>query len=190
MNLDMNQLSNARPVWQRPARFTLAEFGRMLDSGAFEDMRVELVEGELIRMSPANSEHGRVHSLLHRRLAAVLERAGIETAIDLAVVVDGDSVLGPDIAALAPDAERQGMVSAAHVLLAVEVADSSIGRDLGEKQAAYASAAVPHYWVVDVSGRVTHAMSEPSGDGYGRRDVVPFGQLLAVPGTDEAIRLD
>jgi Uma2 family endonuclease len=186
----MNQPATFAETWQRPARFSVAEYGRMLDAGAFQDMRVELVEGELVRMSPAHSAHGRLHSRLHARLAAVLEKAGISCAIDLASVAGPDTVLGPDIAALAPGAAESGMVDASDILLAVEIADSSLGRDLGEKQRAYARAGVPHYWVVDVEAGVTHAMSSAAENGYRERVVIPFAQPLPVPGTKEAIRLD
>lgn len=186
----MNQPAAFAESWQRPARFSLAEYDRMLAAGVFADMRVELVDGELVRMSPAHSAHGRTHVALLEQLLPVLKRAGLKSAIDLASVAGPSTVLAPDFAVLTPDAEQKGMVQARHILLAIEVADSSLGRDLGEKQRAYARAGVPHYWVVDVDAQVTHAMSGPAAQGYQTRVVIPFVQPLAVPGTDEAIRLD
>ncbi|WP_230842451.1 Uma2 family endonuclease [Gloeobacter morelensis] len=51
------------------------------------------------------------------------------------------------------------------LLLVVEVADSSLGFDLGAKAAAYARAGVPTYWVLDVQGRALHVHEEASSDG-------------------------
>jgi Uma2 family endonuclease len=47
------------------------------------------------------------------------------------------------------------------VALLVEVADSSLAYDLGEKKAAYARAGIPEYWVVDLRHDVVVVCREP-----------------------------
>ncbi len=51
----MNQLARLSPDTR--ARFTTAEFLRMVESGAFEGMKVELIDGELERMNPPMGGH-------------------------------------------------------------------------------------------------------------------------------------
>ena len=66
----------------------------------------------------------------------------------------------------------------ADVLLIIEVADSSLSRDLDEKSLAYAQAGVPELWVVDIRGRRIHRLTRPSPEGY---------QEQTIAGEDEII---
>ena len=56
--------------------------------------------------------------------------------------------------------------TAADVLLVIEVADSSLARDLGPKSLAYAQAGVPELWVVDLPHRQLHRLTQTSPEGY------------------------
>ena len=62
--------------------------------------------------------------------------------------------------------------------MAIEVAVSSLGDDLGDKATLYAGHGVPEYWVVDVEARVVHRHSEPGANGYLQRTVVRFGERI------------
>ena len=48
----------------------------------------------------------------------------------------------------------------------VEVADSSLRYDLGEKAMLYSQAGISDYWVVDIGGQVVHQHRNPTVDGY------------------------
>jgi Uma2 family endonuclease len=85
-------------------------------------------------------------------------------------VVLGDySAPQPDIAVVryAEDFHARAHPGANDVLLAVEVADSTVKKDLARKARLYAEFAVPEYWVVDLSSDrvVVHTM--PGARGYG-----------------------
>lgn len=169
--------------------FTVRDFLRMRDCGAFDDMWVELVGGRLIRMTPPHLTHGKMIARLMLRLGAVVadpERLSGEVATR----IDDLTLLGPDLALLAGELAEGGAIEATDLLLAIEVADSSLSRDLGQKQRHYARAGVPHYWVLDVNARITHVFAAPGEEGYGEHIEVPFGEPLAVPGTDKTITLD
>lgn len=169
-------------------KFSAREFATMLDLGAFEDMRVELVEGEFEKMAPAGGDHGTANFSIALKLHQALGQAGATIATDLAVQIDANTVRGLDIAVGAKPF-RKGIAIGEDVLLAVEIAETTLSRDLGSKAAHYARAGIPHYWVVDLNARVVHVMSNPSVDGYAQRSVVRFGEPLAVPGTSETITL-
>ena len=168
------------------ARFTTAEFLRMIEAGAFEDWKVELVGGELDRMPLPGNEHAR-RQMRVVRLARVapeaLLRAG--TGIDLG----NDTVLGCDAAILRLPVEGVGnrMLRPDEVLLAIEIAETSRERDLGLKRVRYAAAGIAHYWVVDGERGVVHVHSEPVAGDYAEIATVRFGQPLRVPGTDATI---
>lgn len=171
-----------------PAGFTAIEFLRMASLGAFDDMRVELSHGEILRMSPSYSPHSGMHGQLVGKLfAAVADPAMLH--VDPLIRITDDTVRGPDAALLAATAGSD-IVDAADVRLAVEIADTSLAQDLGTKSREYASSGIPVYWVIDVNACVVHVMREPQGDSYTSRDVVRFGEPLAVPGSDATIMLE
>lgn len=157
----------------------------MLDLGSFEDMRVELAGGVIEKMAPAHGEHARHNFELGLKLVDALGRGAV-IATDLALVVDSETVRGVDIA-VAHAQFSDGPAHGADILLAIEIAETTLSRDLGAKAADYARAGIETYWVVDLVGHVVHVMTEPSDGGFAKREVVRFGENLAVPGSDAII---
>jgi Uma2 family endonuclease len=180
----VNQL--ARPVADHRARFTAAEFRHMALLGAFDDMKVELIDGELERMNPPMGGHATRQAMIIAQLWPVVgERLVGEVGIDLG----NDSVVGCDAAVLHRPMAEQRMLEPAEVLLVIEVAETTIGRDLGLKRHKYAAAGIANYWVIDGAAAVVHVHSSPLDGEYEDVAVVQFNEPLAVPGTDAAIRL-
>lgn len=170
------------------ARFTTAEFLRMIETDAFEDWKVELVNGELLRTPPPGNDHSRrVVDVVAELLGVVPKRlVHAETGIDL----DDDTVVGCDAALLREDKRGRGMMRADNVVLVVEVAETSLDYDTGLKRRKYAGASIGHYWVVDGPRGVVHVYAEPVDGDYVDIHTVRFGQPLAVPGTDATITFE
>ena len=183
----MNMMASLA-VPARRARFTTSEFLHMVASDAFGDMKVELIEGELDRMPPPGTTHGRHQmAVIARLLRTVPERLLFaEVGIDLG----GDTIVACDAAVLKEPFDGQGMIPADQVVLVVEVAVSSGDRDLGLKRRLYAAAGIPIYWVIDADRRVVHVFDRVEGGDYLGLALVRFGEPLAVPETDEAIVLE
>jgi Uma2 family endonuclease len=163
------------------ARFSDAEFEKMIGSDAFGDVRVELREGVLRRMSPQHLPHARIKVDLLRELDGAI--AAAELALEVVVEVsvgfgDGFTPL-PDLAVWRPS-DAATTLPGDRVVLIVEVADTTLSDDLGAKLLSYARAGVPEYWVADVAGRVVHQCWAPGAEGFSGRRVVPFGQNLAA----------
>lgn len=173
---------------QEKARFTTAEFLRMGESGAFDDMKVELVEGELVRMNPPLTAHAARQMQIGIRLSRLLPEARImgEIGVDLG----NDTVLGCDVAVLREPAEGNRLLIADAFLLVIEVAETSVARDTTMKRFAYARGGIPHYWVVDGARSVVHIYASPVEGDYTRFHSVGFGEPVAVPDTDGTITID
>ena len=186
----MNQQVHLRvpPADYAANAFTAADFLQMTELGAFEDMRAELVAGVIEKIGPAHGEHGQQNARVVVNLAIALGK-NAPIATDLAVIIDSDTVRGVDIA-LARTAFPKGPSKGSDLLLAVEIADSTLSRDLGAMAADYARSGVPTYWVVDLSGHAVHVMTEASETRYARREIVRFGEPLAVPGSDKTIVIE
>jgi Uma2 family endonuclease len=163
-----------------PARFSADEFLRMVDLGAFDEMKVELDDGEIVRMNPPYAPHGTAVAEVIVALATRIEGSGLRLSGEAGVVLADDTVFAFD-AALVRGEVPEGRYRPDQLRLVVEVSDTSLDRDLGRKLREYARADVPLYWVVDVNARVTHVMSAPGENGFAVRDVVRFGESLELP---------
>lgn len=165
----------------RVARFSDEEFEKMIGSNAFGDVRVELREGALHRMSPQHLPHARIKGDLLRELDLAIARTerALEVVVEVSVGFGGGFTPLPDIVVWKPS-DAATVVPGARVALIAEVADTTLSDDLGAKLVSYARAGVPEYWVADVAGRVIHQCWAPGAEGYGGRRVIPFGQDVAA----------
>ncbi|KPF73288.1 hypothetical protein IP88_09470 [alpha proteobacterium AAP81b] len=172
------------------ARFTSAEFLALVDSGAFADMKLELVRGELERMNTPGTTHGFLQARITLLIGvALIERPEYIVYGEVGIDLGNDTVRGCDaaIATVLPTEGRR--LRPDEVLLVVEIADETLSRDLGAKAADYAAAGIPEYWVIDARGNAVTVMTDPRADGYAARHIVRFGEPLAVPGTGATITL-
>jgi len=145
--------------------FTVDEIIAMQDAGIIsEEENFELIEGEIVPMGPKYSAHERIKS----KMVMALSRAcppslivGIETSIFLSA----NTFVEPDIS-LYPERLRSQEVRGPDVLLAIEVAASSLAYDLDLKAKLYARHGLQEYWVVDANERVAFVHHGPSETGW------------------------
>jgi Uma2 family endonuclease len=139
------------------------EYDQLVLAGAFEDERIELLDGALVATSPEGTEHAWIIQLLNRLLARGLpQHLALRVAAPWAA---GDrSEPEPDIAVIPAGDYRRDHPGEA--VLVIEVSRSSLVKDLGLKARIYAAAGVPEYWVIDVESSAVHRHTEPSPEGY------------------------
>jgi Uma2 family endonuclease len=151
-------------------RLTADEYHLMVESGGFnEDTRVELIDGLLVDMSPKTREHENVIAWLGEWLFDRVDRARFQVRVTAALSL-GDSEPEPDLIVIDRGVHRP--YHPATAALVIEVAVSSLRRDLSVKPRLYARAGVPVYWVIDLDGGRAVVHSEPAGDAYERVEVV------------------
>lgn len=168
-------------------RLTVDEYHAMGEAGIFhEDDRVELIDGQIIIMSPINDPHVacviRLDKLLHRRILQHLETE-LFVSVQNPVRLGAHDMPEPDlvITTAASRAPR-----AADVLLLIEVADSSLTYDRDVKLPRYAAAGIPEVWIVDLRAEQIEVYREPFGEQYrvrvlaGRDDTVDVAALPDV----------
>ena len=170
--LDADQLS---PERVRPLR--RSEYERLVEAGAFEDERVELLRGVLVEMSPQGGPHAGVSARIANLLILALGE-GVEVRTHSPFAAGEDSMPEPDVMVV-PSGSMNEHPSRA--LLLVEVAHSSLRKDRGIKAALYAEAQVPEYWIVDLDGRTVEVHTRPVDAAY---------QSLAHVGEDGVLRSD
>ena len=158
-------------------RFSLDEYHQLIESGGLdEDMRVELIDGLIVEMSPKSPKHENVLAWLAERLFDVVDRARYQVRVASALTLER-SEPEPDLMVVARDVPAPYHPSTA--TLVVEVSVSSLRRDLVRKHELYARAGVPEYWVVDVDGRRVVVHEQPHEGAYEKVTEVRAGEALA-----------
>jgi Uma2 family endonuclease len=160
-------------------RISPGEYRRLIEAGVFdEDARIELIDGLLVDMSPKTRAHENAVAWLNRHLVLNIDRERYEVRVGAPLTID-TSEPEPDLAVIPHSAPRPHHPATA--ALVVEVAVSSLTRDLVDKPPIYAEASVPVYWAVDLDGQraVTHIL--PLDGRYTHVDVVDRGSELVVP---------
>lgn len=162
-------------------RFTTAEYDRLGEVGVLgEDDHVELIEGEIIQMSPI----GRSHASRVDRLNRVFNRGVGDAAI---VRIQNPIVLGdhsepePDLTLLRP---RPDFYASEHptpeeILLVIEVADSSIEYDRQIKAPLYARNRIQELWLLDLGRNHLVVYRDPTGEGYATTRVLRRGEVIS-----------
>jgi Uma2 family endonuclease len=173
--------------------FTVHDYHRMVDAGILsEDDRVELIHGEILRMSPIGPRH---NAAILRATQTLVRLVGDRAIVGVqgSVRLDEYDEPQPDVYLLKPkdDFYASGHPGPSDILLMIEMADSSLEYDTDVKMRLYAETGVPEYWVADIRNDGVIAYSEPRENGYSttrhfRRGDVVAPQLLA----DCPIRVD
>lgn len=147
-------------------RFSVADVMRMVEVGLIgEDERLEVLDGEIVPMSPKGSRHEDVKVAIAEFWGA-RRPAGMTIASETGLILNDTTYLEPDFIVF-PRTVRRSDVKGPDLLLAVEVADSSFDYDLRRKSGIYASFGVREFWVVDAARREVHVHVDPRADGYG-----------------------
>jgi Uma2 family endonuclease len=119
----------------------------------------ELIDGSLVFVSPQRIFHTFAIDLLVNGLRRT-SPPDLRVRREMTVVLDRRNGHEPDICVLRADAvksRRQTRFEAADVLLAVEVVSpDSEARDRDTKPLKYATAGIPHFWLVEMAGERDH----------------------------------
>jgi Uma2 family endonuclease len=163
--------------------FNVDEYYKMAEVGLLSrDDRVELIDGEIIEMSPIGSTHGgtvkRSSAFLNRKLG----HAAIVSVQD-PIRLNDFSEPQPDIALLKP---RKDFYSNSHpapedVLVVIEVADTSVAYDRNVKLPLYARAGIPEAWLMVLQKEVIEVHSQPKSGKYQKVQRLKRGKTLTSP---------
>jgi len=161
--------------------FTIDDCYRMADAGILRpDERVELIRGEILKMSPIGTRHC---AAVDGATRAMVRLAGDKAIVRVQGTIELDQFCAPepDLALVRPkdDFYVHKHPGASDILLIIEVADSSLEYDTTVKAGLYAILGVHEYWVADLQNNRLLAYSDPMKDSY--RTIREFhrGDLLA-----------
>jgi Uma2 family endonuclease len=173
-------------------RFTVDDYYRMVGAGILREKdRVELIEGEVVTMSPIGPPHSAYVDRANHALTMRLGDGAI-TRVQAPVRLNEHTEPQPDVSILRPKADfyASGHPGPADVLLIIEVADSSLDYDRRVKARIYAECGIREYWVVDVIGESLWRYTDAHEGAYHRIRSYRRGQALTpelLPGVVIAV---
>ncbi|MBL8579322.1 MAG: Uma2 family endonuclease [Mesorhizobium sp.] len=152
--------------------WTVAEIEAMVEAGIIDgDERFELIGGEVVPMSPKGARHELVKIELNRNLQQTLA-LDLSIAPETTLRLDEKSFVEPDFCVF-PRSIAPGDMRGYDVLLAIEIADTSLRYDLGRKIGTYAAYGIAEVWVINALTLVTRVHRQLGPEGY--RDIAEFG---------------
>lgn len=163
-------------------RLTLAEYDRMIAQGVFDetrDRRIELICGELRETCPPGPAHEDVIDVLNRWSVLNTSPDEIRVRIQNSIgIPELDSAPQPDVAWVREKSYRRGRPLPKDVLLLIEVSDSTLADDRGEKAGLYASAGIRDYWIVNIPEQCVEVFRNPRRGRYHQATRYTAGQTV------------
>ncbi len=163
--------------------FSVQEYEQMISARVLsEDERLELIEGEIIKMSPIGSVHVFVVNRLNGLLAAQVQNQAIVSVQNPIRFTRSEPQ--PDIAvlSLAAGLHPQVLPDADEVLLLIEVADTSAKLDQTVKIPLYGREGISECWLVNVIDGVVEVYRGPGAGGYQSKETFGSGDILIPVG--------
>jgi len=167
-------------------KFDSQQYHQMAEVGIFEHIqapRIELINGEIIQMSPI----GRKHCACLAKLNQLMVRGFVDRFIiwgQSSIKLDDGSEPQPDLALLRCRADfyDERLPTAADILLIIEVADSSINYDREVKIPLYAEFGISEAWLVDVNKSILTKFTQPSLSGYRTVQILDLADSIEFSG--------
>jgi len=161
-------------------RFDVSDYYRMADAGILrENDRVELIDGEIIQMSPIGSRHAARVTLAEEALRRHLGEAVI-VRVQNPVRLDDYSEPEPDIAVVIRRLDRyaQAHPGPRDILLILEISDTSSAFDRQVKAPMYARAGITELWLELISEECIEIHTEPVNGAYNKVRQARRGESL------------
>lgn len=162
-------------------KFTVGQYHQMIETGILTDRdRVELLQGEIISMSPVGRQHAACVDRLNELFVLALASRAI-VRVQSPICLSNDSEPQPDITILQrrPDFYRESHPQAQDILALLEVSDTTVEFDRTVKVPLYAADNISEVWVVDLNAEAVHVYHGPSPTGYQQVQTLHRGKSLA-----------
>jgi len=170
-------------------KWTVAEYHHLINTGILVNRQTELLHGEIVEMSPGSPIHTQITETTVEYLRFLLK--GLAYIREAHPITFSNSEPQPDIAIvrLPRNNYRQRHPYPEDIFWLIEVANTTLAYDLGEKKQAYAQAGILEYWVVDVENQQIYVFRHPQTDNYQSEVIFRQGKInpLVFPDISVAV---
>lgn len=170
---EVNTMGND-PQSDKPG-ISVSDYYQMWRTGMLtENVRIELIDGKIIYMTPSGGRHSWVIRKLTKQLVIGCKDLA-DVSVQLPVRLDTFNEPEPDLALLKPGLalEEPDAPGPQDVLLVIEVSNTTLQRDQTEKHKLYARANIPVYWIFNLIDNQVEVYSSPKGDQYQSKSIIP-----------------
>ena len=174
----MSSVATSPQIEPCPYRFSVEEFHKLWEVGIFQrEDRVELLDGEIIVMSPIGIRHVQAVNWINECLVEQARRRYLVSPGN-PVWLHEYSEPQPDMMLVPRVRKLERHPRPEDVFLLVEVSDTSLAYDRERKLAAYAKAGVREYWIVNLQQDVVEVFRQPADGKYHVEITFTVGQTL------------
>jgi Uma2 family endonuclease len=163
-----------------PRRFNVTEYYQMAEAGILTpDDRVELIEGEVIKMSPIGIKHAACVKRLNGILQSRFGPKGV--CIQSPIRLNDYSEPEPDVALVRArdDYYETRHPTAADTLLIIEVADTTVLTDRNIKVPLYARSEVREVWLINLPAQCIEMFWNPQAGNYQQSREFKCGDIIS-----------
>jgi Uma2 family endonuclease len=166
------------------AKWSLQDYHQMIETGILDERKVELVRGEIIEMSPEGAPHSSYCSEIGEYLRRILgDRVKVREAHP--ITLPNTSEPEPDLAIVRTSSTlyRDRNPYPEDIFWLIEIANSTLAKDLGIKKDLYADAGIAEYWVINLQASVLVVFRDLTTEGYRSTTSFTSGTIspLALP---------
>ena len=138
----------------------------MIAAGVFHpEARLELVQGEIVEITPQGSRHSTAVRLLENALRQICG-PDVEIRGQMPLALGDDSEPEPDVAVVPGTLWDYRDAHPTTALLVVEAGEASLKLDREHKKALYAQHGIQEYWIPNLPGRLLEVYRDPVGEDY------------------------
>ena len=168
------------------AKWSIADYHKMIAAGILCDRRIQLIDGELIEMSPEGVAHAAYGGSIVDYLRQVMNGdAWIREAHPITLSNSPHSRASepePDIAIVKLPKSKyfQSHPTPSDIYWLVEISDTTLTYDLTKKQEIYAAAGIPEYWIVDIKDKKLIVFTQPQDSRYLTKSELTTGTVYPL----------
>jgi len=167
-------------------KWTLDRYHQAVEAGVFDGVPVELLDGELIEMSPEGIPHAGLSSDAADYLRELLG-GRVKVRESKPITLPNRSEPEPDIAIVKPLANVYKTERHPHIediFWVIEYSNSSLDKDLKLKSKVYAEAGIREYWVINLKTRALIVFRNPLNGEYQLQQTLTTGTLSPLSFSD------
>ncbi len=161
-------------------KWSVDDYHQMIEMGLLEGKPVELLDEEIIEMSPEGVSHRFTNHTVVKYLRSLL--TGLAEVFEAHPITLDNSEPEPDItvARLPETIYAQHHPYAEDIYWLVEIADKTLIKDLEEKSVIYARNGIPEYWVIDLSNKKLWIFTNPQNNNYQNKQELTTGIINSL----------
>ncbi len=164
----------------RPFRWSHERYLQAFEAGVFgPEARVELIDGEVVEMSPQYSPHATALFLVEDAIRDAFDARLFHVRTQVPLDLGNRSQPEPAVAVVRGKIRDYVKAHPTTAELVVEISDSTLKFDQTKKLALYAQAGIPEYWIVNLVESVVEVYRDPRGATYGSKSTYAAGDAMA-----------